>query len=303
MERNIWLDYFKIILSILVVTIHMQPLFGNYDFGGWAISNGVARIAVPSFYIINGYFIASKIGDNAAIKRYLLHIFIIYITWSIIYIPTYIGDIELRSLVTFFFFGYYHLWFLPGLILGIVILAIVCKYIKRENTVLGISFFPFVAGYILEYSQLLPYRIFYCNGIFFSFPFLAIGYYIRKKNMVQEVKKDVYIHSLIVISLLSLLIESYCSMQRDVVQNFYLSLYILCPAIILCILKRPKKIGQKYGISNISAGIYYIHILVITEIIPLNDSYNIYRLPLVVILSVLLSIFIIRINKRIKIFL
>lgn len=302
MERNIWLDYFKIILSILVVTIHMQPLFGNYDFGGWAISNGIARIAVPCFFIISGYFIDIKLNDKKALKRYLLHIFIVYIVWSVIYIPIYYTHIiNLRAFVSFFIFGYYHLWFLPGLIVGILMLAIIHRYIKNTTFILFISLALFVVGYIIEYKQLLSYHLF-CNGVFFGFPFISLGYYIKKKKL-EKVIPDYFLYIMVGISLTTLLIESYCSMQRDVVQNFYLSLYILCPTIILCILKRPKKRGQKYGISNISAGIYYIHILVITEIIPLNDSYNIYRLPLVVILSVLLSIFIIRINKRIKIFL
>ena len=49
MERNIRLDYFRIILSLLVITIHAQFLFSENSLIGWLISNGIARIAVPCF--------------------------------------------------------------------------------------------------------------------------------------------------------------------------------------------------------------------------------------------------------------
>lgn len=69
MERNILLDYVKIILSILVITIHMQPLFDYGEFRGWIITHGIARVAVPIFFITGGYYIAGKLDDVKSLKK------------------------------------------------------------------------------------------------------------------------------------------------------------------------------------------------------------------------------------------
>lgn len=86
-ERNPALDYFKILLSILVITIHIYPLFDKLSFSSWAISGGIARIAVPCFFVFSGYFIASKIDDPKATFKYLKHLLIIYVVWALIYFP------------------------------------------------------------------------------------------------------------------------------------------------------------------------------------------------------------------------
>ena len=81
MQRNITLDYYKIALSILVISIHIQSLFSVDSLLGWFISNGIARIAVPSFFLISGYYLYDKMGDRMVVKKYLLHLLVIYIVW------------------------------------------------------------------------------------------------------------------------------------------------------------------------------------------------------------------------------
>jgi len=71
MKRNPALDYLKIVLSILVIAIHITPL-AIYDIEHY-IRNGIARTAVPVFYIINGYFLYNAIiGNN--LRKPLLRI-------------------------------------------------------------------------------------------------------------------------------------------------------------------------------------------------------------------------------------
>jgi hypothetical protein len=196
--------------------------------------------------------------------------------------------------------GYYHLWFLPALILGMLMLTAIKKYIKNTALFLVSGIILYITGYILENSG-LPYRSF-CNGIFFGFPFIASGYYIREKDFVN-IAKNSYLYILLSVSLITLLIESYQGYKADIYHNLFLSLYLLCPVLILCIQKGAKHTVEKYGISKLSAGIYLVHILVAGQIIPIAETNNIYRLPFIIIVSILLTIFIISINKRIKILL
>lgn len=299
MKRNLRIDYFRIVLSLLVITLHAQPLFSEDSLAGWFISNGIARIAVPCFFIISGYFLHLKIDDNKALRKYLSHILIIYIVWSIIYLPTYYQTIEPRSLITFALMGYYHLWFLPALIVGILLLVIFKKFIKNDNYLLTIGIILYLTGYIMENLE-LPYRSF-CNGIFIGYPFIVLGYYLQNRNIPDRIKKR-YAYIILLFTLATLLIESYWGFKLETYHNIFISLYIICPILFICILKG-SSVATKDYIGKLASGIYYVHILVLSVIIPLSETGNIYKLPSIAAVSILLSIFIIIINKRIRIFL
>ncbi len=301
MERNLRLDYFRIILSILVITIHAQPLFSERSLTGWLISNGIARIAVPCFFIMSGYFIHSKLNNKKDLKRYLLRILVIYILWSLIYLLTYYHTIETRSLITFAFMGYYRLWFLPALFIGILLLVGIRKVVKEDKMILVSGIILFFIGTIMESYFKLPYRT-YCNGIFFGYPFVALGYVIQKRNW-KDNYNTILLYSLLVISFVLLIIQSYIGYIQEIYYNMSIALYIFCPMLFTLILRGSKELPSKGYIHKVASNIYYIHIFVLTMIIPLSDTDNIYKLPLITIISVLLSIFIVIINKRIKIFL
>lgn len=299
-ERNLQLDYFRVILALLVITPHAQPLFSEDSLVGWLISNGIARVAVPCFFIISGYFLQLKLKDNKALKKYLSHILVIYIVWSLIYLPTYYSSIEPRSFITFALMGYYHLWFLPALIVGTLVLIIANKYIKNEALLLISGAVLFVAGYLME-NYNFPYRTFY-NGLFFGYPFIVLGYFLQKTK--AEIRtKPIFVYITLIVSIFILLAESYFGYKEGIYYNVFLSLYIVCPALFICVLRYSKYTKAKDYIGKLSSGIYYTHILVLTSIIPLSETDNIYKLPLIAIISIVLSIFIIFINKRIKIFL
>lgn len=300
MERNLRIDYFRIVLSLLVITPHAQPLFSEDSLAGWLISNGISRIAVPCFFIISGYFLHLKIDDNHAIKKYLSHILLVYTVWSVVYFPTYYQTIELRSLITFALMGYYHLWFLPALIIGILLLIIFKKFIKNDHYLLVIGIILYLTGYIMENSG-FPYRSFY-NGIFMGYPFIVLGYYLQNNNIAEKIKKR-YLYLLLLLTFVTLFIESYWGFKAEMYHNIFISLYIICPLLFICILKGSNYVVTQDYRGKLASGIYYVHILVLNVIIPLSETENIYKLPSIAAVSILLSIFIIIINKRIRIFL
>lgn len=75
----------KFILALLIVCIHMQPFFSP---GAITVVIPLARIGVPSFFIISGYFFYRKYcnSDNAYLKRQLQKIIQITLIGTIVYL-------------------------------------------------------------------------------------------------------------------------------------------------------------------------------------------------------------------------
>ncbi|SBV93417.1 acyltransferase [uncultured Dysgonomonas sp.] len=303
MERNIRLDYFKVFLSILVITIHMQPLFDYGELRGWIITHGIARIAVPIFFITSGYYIAAKLDNVKSLKKYLKHLVIIHIVWNLIYLPAIIDVIyNIKSVILIVVFGFFHLWYTPALIVGTITLFLSKKYIKDYRYILGLAFILFMIGFYcgLDYLKIYYYR----NGIIMAFPLMALGYCIKSRDWVKKIKNNYLIWAMC-IGFAALIGESYIryanSSGFNPFNDFQLSLLILCPAIFIYLQKHPVVSSGKGFISILFSGIYFLHPLAMS-IIGMPQTYMIYKLPLVIILSIVLCYIFYLINKRIKIF-
>lgn len=303
MERNITLDFFRLILSLLVITIHIQPLFSKDSITGWVISDGIARIAVPCFFIINGYYVATKIDNFSSVKKYLGHLLLVYIVWSLVYLYSTFQDMTALSLAKTLIIGYCHLWYLPALVLSVFLLYLIKKYTKLGvSVILIIGVILFAVGYIFEpmRTNAATFR----NGLFIGFPFVAMGYYIKVKSADINFKKSVLL-IIAVLSLIGIGIESYFAYKIDFQREFYILLLVCCPALFLLTLKyKVNKPAESFlgNIGNFSAVIYYAHWYVIWRLINMPEEYRIYDLPLILMILTLISIVIVYINKRVKIF-
>ena len=58
---NPFIGIYKFILSLLVVAIHVEPFSEDLAF---YTNNCLARIAVPSFFILSAYFLFDKLIQN-----------------------------------------------------------------------------------------------------------------------------------------------------------------------------------------------------------------------------------------------
>lgn len=303
MERNIKLDYFKILLSLLVVSSHMQPLFPSHKMAGWLVSNGIARIAVPIFFIINGYFICSRLDKPKKLLSYVKHLLIIYVTWSIIYSPYWFSLGDLKSTIRNLIFGYFHLWYLPALFVGILFLFALKKIVKKDNLILLIALLSFIVGYFFS-KEHHEYLYLYRSGITLAFPFIALGYYIKVKDIENSISDKILL-SCIIIGAISLVMEAYYQyvFYRDIYiyQDFLLSPFLICPALFAYVIKHPMMSSGKSFIGSLSSGIYFIHPLVIYTL-QIPYEYTIYKYVLVVIIAALLSYIVYLLDKRVKIF-
>lgn len=313
MGRNITLDYFKVLFSLLVITIHIPYAFQSDTFSfWWYISNGLARMAVPFFFIVNGYFFANKIDKPEAIKKYIIHLLIIYTTWFIIYLRPYIyqneelniiNDLRLDILLETFFWGYFHLWYLPALIGGIILLVILNKLIKKSSIIIIVITILYIIGYILEPYKTSLYSV--RNGLFMGLPFIALGYYLNKID-INKIKPQ-YIIPISAFFLLTLFIESSYAYRTLSTRDIYLSLLPLCTSIFVLIIKFSKNVPPKkyyYYLGYLSSAIYFSHVYIIFKTFTLfSDVSAMERLIIVIFTTIPISIIITYINKRIKIFL
>lgn len=322
-ERNINLDYFKLLLATLVMTIHLDPYPSTINF---IIGDGLARIAVPCFLIINGYFLSNVISNKKAFVSYLKKLTLIYTVWMIIYSGFYIEALfeaqSIKDIIKFLLIiltGYWHMWYIGALIIASIILYITRKL--NKYFLLSLSLFLFLFGYFIYNLQLINtdsypasirsilsflylykgnlIRNFLCMG----FPFLYIGYFLR--NSEFNIKKSTNAILIIIFTLL-LIVESKIFLTKtfnlfSVGNDYRLSLLLLCPLLVIFVVKNPRlKIDDGY-ISRLATAIYFIHPLIINTISSNFRSYQ--YIFLILFLSTILGIGLIILNKRIKIFL
>lgn len=311
MSRNVAIDVLKLILAFMVVGLHV-------GIGGEFLTNGLFRIAVPLFLLINGYYffpILSKGNEISWLKRLVS----LYCIWMLIYsyFWFHIPDATVQSyinLLRVMFIGYHHLWYVSGMIGAAIILI----FLKKSNNIqlITLATLLFLIGVIIQYSgnyhyfkgsyldNLFNQHFSHRNFLFFSLPFFVIGYLINKYSVQTKIgfRLSVFLSG---IGLTLLLLESITNYQqptRDGGFDNYFSLIIVCPAIFILFGKIKIEADTK-SIALFSSAIYFLHVWVmkLLEKFTELDSY------LLVFFTILLSLFaskiLIFINNRFKYFL
>lgn len=128
------LDVFKLIAAFLVVAIHISPLSSLSAEADFLLTRVFARIAVPFFLMVSGFFLLPRYllkqnSDHRALLRFLGKAALLYLIASAIYLPIniYAGQFEdfgILSLLRMILFDgtFYHLWYLPATMTGILLL-------------------------------------------------------------------------------------------------------------------------------------------------------------------------------------
>jgi len=312
--RNITLDYLRLALIILVMTGHSD--ISTYGLGGWFFSDAFARFTVPIFLIINGYYFADIVHDKQKVKKYIMRLFIIYITWMVIYFPFlwYMTGGGKKLMLINIITGYYHLWYIAALIGATFIIYFTRKVSMTKMLV--VAYILFLIGYAIQKIYLLDIHIYMYPTIvrtflFMGFPFMFLGYFIKKNNIEDRpFFKSTAMVVLAGILLLLLLAEStfvyyFKTGEADPVKDeLYFVVPFLAPLIFLTVLKYSKyeQGGDGYMAKLVSV-IYFIHVMAIYIITGSPYKADIFMFPMYLFLSMLLSVCVIELNKRIKIFL
>ena len=150
----------RLIGSFFVVTIHLAPFYKDAALQNFLVQDWLARVAVPFFFASSGYFLYRRTTleqfSLGPTKAFALRMLRIYVIWSVIYFPlsvkTYIGDEKglLHSILWYFrsflFEGsYYHLWYLPAVILAVLLISfLLSKKVSPRQIMLAAAAFYLV---------------------------------------------------------------------------------------------------------------------------------------------------------------
>lgn len=224
---NPYIGLCKFIMAVLVVAIHVEPFTENAAF---YYNNCLARIADPMFFTLSAYFlfdklVASNWDANIFIKQ-IKRLFQYYGIWLIVYSPVILSRTWVRcdSIPAFFWEvvrqifltgPYGALWFLPALILGLILTYMLGRFVSpRMCMLLSLPFF-LLSVLEMEYTVLVKditwltvANDFFCrifgwlgNGVNFAWFFCAMGLYFavdkhqtRSRVPNEELQKHFRIH-------------------------------------------------------------------------------------------------------------
>ncbi|EOE6119593.1 acyltransferase family protein [Vibrio cholerae] len=318
MERNISLDILKLLMACMVVGLHAGFLEDVTELGKILTVQGVFRIAVPVFLLINGYYFFEVISGGG-FKLWLKKVFVLYVVWMLMYLYYwfYLPDYSFRSIANLgvkMVMGYYHLWYISGMIGAAIILFLLRKL--SSLLLLISSFLFFVFGVAIQYFG--NYHIFeggfldklfnlfwsHRNALFFSFPFMCLGFLFNKHSVVNRIS---FKWALLGFSIgfFLLLTESYVNyMNMNDYDGFdnYVSLMLVCPMLFVFVSKVNIK-GRTKEIALYSSAIYFIHPLILSLLNELTFLGGTKLTLFVIFASAIASYFIIELNKKLKILL
>lgn len=218
------------------------------------IINVVSPLGVPTFFAVSGFLFFNKDRNSNSLWNYAWRVSKLYLVWTIIYSPLIFHGYQKKDMLNvagmldfaqqFLFSGsYYHLWFLPSLIVAIIFVYFISKKIDNYKLLI-ISVVLFIVGALVDtYSFLSPvfswkaYKAIFLttrNGLFFGIPFVAIGKIIADKKC--EIKKG-----MIFLSITAVILEGYyLSFVVDkTIVNMSLSSLIFAPTLVVFALNLP----------------------------------------------------------------
>ena len=280
-ERNQSADIFRLLLIFMVVAIHVN-VFSEIRKINFFTVDGYFRMAVPIFFIINGYFFQRYVTDKFLFRKWLCRALLLFAVWQIIYLPMYIPTDGLtpQHIAVFIsqaLFGYHHLWYVAAMASGGVILY----YVKDFRYALLLCVSLFIIGWILQYARIflqadsLMFKVFsqywiFRNGLFFGFPMMFIGVYIAKNNLIEKLSKTrcviLLFFSFLLLSLELCLTNIYLFKKISYHIDFIISLLIFCPLLFILLMKSNVVYFthlKSKSFALIAAAVYFVHPYVI----------------------------------------
>lgn len=197
-KNYVWLDRFRLVAALLVIAIHTSPLASFSGKGDFFFTRVLARIAVPFFLMVTGFFFPS---DPGQLWKSLKKLCLLYGGSILLYLPLGLYAGHYRALyftdalrMLLFDGSFYHLWYFPAAITG-MLLVFALKRVLKLRWVCVISVVLYVIGLFGDsyfgLAEKLPpvkaayegmFRLFSYtrNGIFMAPVFLVLGIMIQK---------------------------------------------------------------------------------------------------------------------------
>ncbi len=304
-----------------MVIIHTEPLYtGEYAPIGIFLKDYLARIAVPFFLTVSGYFYFYRIDRENSVWQYVWRLTKTYIIWSIPYffinfwvLHNEVGGIAKfvsKSIIDFFIFGSSsHFWFFPALIYSTLIVTFLYKklgfkalcYIAAILFVigcLGSSYLKIghkipVLSYMYRYEHFAAIRRIFMTGV----PFMCVGGWLKINRSRFENISNKKLTFILVVTVLIYIAEKFAitllSLQDNLVNT--IMLVPLVAIIVLLLLNNPEetKVKLSQNAKNCANFMYYMHIaciLVLGRIVSMFYNGTFYGVIMFVLVVIIMTI-------------
>lgn len=140
------MDGLRMAAALLVVAIHTSPLEQFSVEADFIFTRVFARIAVPFFLMVTGYFllpqyIFKKSMDYRPLLRFFKKTCFLYLIAFLIFLPVdmyaeKLEEMKLADIVRILIFDgpFYHLWYLPASVVGVMIVWTLWCGIKKVDS-------------------------------------------------------------------------------------------------------------------------------------------------------------------------
>lgn len=316
-RRLLGIDLFRGLAAFSVIVVHVDGSENSWP-NNWEVMHEFCQFAVPFFIFVSFYMTIKKIiydKKNFYLKPKLNRLIVPYIFWSMVYLAVNLksileGQQELmpsKDIVSIVFFGgaAVHLYFLPILILGLLIIKCLEKWFKKTRRLLVISII--FAFFLLAYQGLIS-----TNNSFILGPNIAFESFCKTYFECQD--QPFFVRFVLVLCAWSIRCFSYIFSaflflhpslkdKIDWMGRKYQNIYIIVFGISFFLINLfgkfylldsiyeimrgcfsyffalgvSKKIKENKIIKNLgdsSYGIYLLHMLVVTILAALNNKLN-----------------------------
>ncbi len=274
------IDYFRFTAAFMVIAIHVAPFSSWNETLDFLVTYCLARVAVPFFFMVTGYFVlapylSSNFRKKNALRRFFVKNTTLYLGVSLLYLPVilYSGKLPKNILVflkqVFFDGTFYHLWYFPAVLMGCFLLILLCRVSVSFAAgfsiaayvfgLLGDSYYgavkdvPVISSVLDAVFQISKHTR---NGIFFAPVFLLLGALIAVYRI--RIPKPACRLGLC-ISLALLLIEGYVTYSLNLQKHNSMYLFLLPSLFFLFELLLTIKGHAPAWIRNSSMLLYVIH--------------------------------------------
>ena len=280
------LDYSKVVAALLVVAIHTSPLTSFHAEVDFIFTRIMARMAVPFFLMVTGYFLLpqylfGKSMDYRPLVHFIRKTLILYAIAIFLYLPVnlYAGQFDKKSAIDILgmliFDGtFYHLWYLPASVTGVLLLWILGKKINFKVLtciclllygvgLFGDSYYGFTEMFPAAkhmYHVLFQVFSYTRNGLFYVPVFLIMGAWFRHRILNRKRLFHIcgFFISFLCMTHEGMLLHTFDIQRHDSMYFSLLPCMYFLFAVILSVEKQPAPI-----LRSISTWIYLLHPLMI----------------------------------------
>ena len=293
------IDVVKYIAAVLVICFHCESIFQDPAINH-LFKNILCRFAVPYFLISTSYFV--RRGQNNSsdyIKRYVRSLAKSYFFWSLIYLPVGFMWIQqnyslaptlypIALIAGLFYTGtYYHLWYIPAMIFGILCVQWLLKK-TGYITLFSLAILTYGFGSLETYyayigngqvkaffDQYLKLFITTRNGLFFALIFVTIGFFLwdHREKIISAQK---YLEILVVLTGILLIGEGVIVYSNVGIDKNFMWMLVPFTSCLFCwslFVKVEEKVDLK-RLRDLGKYYFFIHPLCILWAANLVNTYD-----------------------------